>query len=478
MSLTAYHMDEILDEKHCPEVRRQSPCFRREAGTYGKDTAGIYRIHQFDKVEQVVICRNDVDESKRWHEAIIANAEAVLQKLDCPTAWWRSAPATWARGRLRSIDIETWMPSRKSYSETHSASRFYEFQARRLNLRYRDEDGQGEVCHTLNNTVIASPRILIPIMENYQNADGSITIPAGAAAIPGRRRADFERGTASMKYLVTGGAGFVGSHLTERLLADGHEVIILDDLSTGRLENIAAVLKNPRLQFVRGSVEDQMTVNTLMYACDCVFHLAAAVGVQLVVQEPVRTIRTTIRGTEVVLEAAHRYGRPVLITSSSEVYGKSTRVPFSEDDDVVMGATRHSRWCYAYSKGIDEFLGMAYHLQYGLPVTIVRLFNTVGPRQVGMYGMVLPRFVMAALAGQPAAGLRRRQRSAGASVMSATWSMPWSGFWPGRSWPVRSTTSDRTRKCRSWNLPAGYRTCGFFQPYRVHDVRAGVRAQL
>ena len=122
---------------------------------------------------------------------------------------------------------------------------------------------------------------------------------------------------------------------------------------------------------------------------------------RLVVQEPVRTIRTTIRGTEVVLEAAHRFGRPVLITSSSEVYGKGTKVPFREDDDVVMGATRHSRWCYAYSKGIDEFLGLAYHLQYGLPVTIVRLFNTVGPRQVGMYGMVLPRFVSAALAGKP-----------------------------------------------------------------------------
>ena len=144
-----------------------------------------------------------------------------------------------------------------------------------------------------------------------------------------------------------------------------------------------------------------MTVNVVLNHCDAVFHLASAVGVQLVVQEPVRTIRTTIRGTEVVLEAAHRFGRPVLITSSSEVYGKGTKVPFSEEDDVVMGATRQSRWCYAYSKGIDEFLGVAYHMQYGLPVTIVRLFNTVGPRQVGMYGMVLPRFVSAALSGRP-----------------------------------------------------------------------------
>jgi UDP-glucose 4-epimerase len=138
-----------------------------------------------------------------------------------------------------------------------------------------------------------------------------------------------------------------------------------------------------------------------MSQCDVVYHLAATVGVQLVADEPVRTIHTTIHGTEVVLEAAHRFGRPVLLTSSSEVYGKGTRVPFGEDDDVVMGATRFSRWCYAYSKGIDEFLGLAYHKQFDLPVTIVRLFNTVGPRQVGQYGMVLPRFVEAALRSQP-----------------------------------------------------------------------------
>jgi UDP-glucose 4-epimerase len=138
-----------------------------------------------------------------------------------------------------------------------------------------------------------------------------------------------------------------------------------------------------------------------MAACDEVYHLASAVGVQLVLDEPVRTIRTTIHGTEVVLEAANRFRRPVLITSSSEVYGKGARVPFREDDDVVMGPTVTARYCYAYCKGIDEFLGLAYHKQYGLPVTIVRLFNTVGPRQVGRYGMVLPRFVQAALAGQP-----------------------------------------------------------------------------
>lgn len=203
------------------------------------------------------------------------------------------------------------------------------------------------------------------------------------------------------RILVTGGAGFVGSHLCERLLADGHSVVILDDLSTGREDNIRHLLNQPRVQFVRDTVENELTVNTLLGSCDRVYHLASAVGVQLIVDEPVRTIKTIIRGTEVVLEAAYRFNRPVLITSSSEVYGKGSRVPFSEDDDVVVGPTRHSRWCYAYAKGIDEFLGLAYHKQFGLPVVVVRLFNTVGPRQVGMYGMVLPRFVQAALKGQP-----------------------------------------------------------------------------
>ena len=207
--------------------------------------------------------------------------------------------------------------------------------------------------------------------------------------------------TPRKRYLVTGGAGFIGSHLSERLLADGHSVVALDDLSTGRQPNLVRLTGQSGFQLVRDSVENETTVATLMAACDGVFHLASAVGVQLIVDEPVRTIRTTIHGTEVVLEAANRYGRPVLITSSSEVYGKGTRVPFGEDDDVVMGPTRQSRWCYAYGKGVDEFLGLAYHKQFGLPVTIVRLFNTVGPRQVGMYGMVLPRFVEAALKNEP-----------------------------------------------------------------------------
>ena len=202
------------------------------------------------------------------------------------------------------------------------------------------------------------------------------------------------------RILITGGAGFIGSHLAERLLKEGNAVTVLDDVSTGRLQNIRHLLDNPSFQLVRDSVENQWTVNTLVASCDAIYHLASAVGVQLIVDEPVRTIRTTIHGTEVVLEAANRFRRPVLITSSSEVYGKGARVPFDEDDDVVMGATKSSRWCYAYGKGIDEFLGLAYHRQFGLPVVIVRLFNTVGPRQVGMYGMVLPRFVTAALRAQ------------------------------------------------------------------------------
>jgi seryl-tRNA synthetase len=178
VSLTSYHMDEILDEKDLPrKYVGMSSCFRREAGTYGKDTAGIYRIHQFDKVEQVVVCRNDVEESKRWHEAILQNAEAVLQKLQLPYRVVTVCTGDLGMGQAFKYDIETWMPSRNAYGETHSASRFYDFQARRLNLRYRDKDGKLQFCHTLNNTVIASPRVLIPIMELYQNADGSITVP-------------------------------------------------------------------------------------------------------------------------------------------------------------------------------------------------------------------------------------------------------------------------------------------------------------
>ncbi|MEL7237301.1 MAG: GDP-mannose 4,6-dehydratase [Planctomycetota bacterium] len=205
-----------------------------------------------------------------------------------------------------------------------------------------------------------------------------------------------------MHYLVTGGAGFLGSHLSELLLDAGHAVTVLDDFSTGRLENIEHLLHDAsladRYKLIRGSVEDEQTTQLAVSQCDAVFHLASAVGVQLIADEPVRTIRTIIRGTEVVLDAANCWRKPVLITSSSEVYGKGTRVPFAEDDDIAIGPTLHTRWCYAYAKGIDEFLGLAYHKQFDLPVVVARLFNTVGPRQVGQYGMVLPRFVDRALA--------------------------------------------------------------------------------
>lgn len=212
----------------------------------------------------------------------------------------------------------------------------------------------------------------------------------------------YSRGRRMPKHcLITGGAGFIGSHLAERLLAAGDHVTVLDDLSTGREKNIAHLSGNPCFDFVRDTVESVTTIGSLASQCDVIYHLASAVGVQLIVDTPVRTIRTIIRGTEVVMEAAHQFNRPVLIASSSEVYGKGSKVPFGEEDDVVMGSTRHSRWCYAYSKGIDEFLGLAYHQQFKLPVVIVRLFNTVGPRQIGMYGMVLPRFVSAALKNEP-----------------------------------------------------------------------------
>ena len=176
--LTAYHMDEVLDENSLPRLYvTMSPCFRREAGTYGKDTAGLYRIHQFDKVEQVVVCRNDVEESKEWHRRILDNSESILRDLGLPYRTVHVCTGDLGQGQATKYDIETWMPSRNSWGETHSASRFYDFQARRLNLRFQDGHGKKQFCHTLNNTVVASPRILIPIMEIYQNEDGSISVP-------------------------------------------------------------------------------------------------------------------------------------------------------------------------------------------------------------------------------------------------------------------------------------------------------------
>jgi UDP-glucose 4-epimerase len=204
-----------------------------------------------------------------------------------------------------------------------------------------------------------------------------------------------------MTALITGGAGFIGSHLAERLLASGDSVIIIDNLSTGSLRNIEALRRDPRLQFVKGDIRDSTLVQLLTSRCDVVFHLAAAVGVQLIADAPVHTIETNIAGTEVVLEAANKFGRKILLASSSEVYGKSEKVPFREDDDFVLGSTAFSRWAYACSKAIDEFLAQAFHQQYGLGVVVARFFNTIGPRQTGRYGMVVPRFVQWALKNEP-----------------------------------------------------------------------------
>jgi len=178
VSLTAYHAQEILEESALPKLYAGlSPCFRREAGTYGRDTRGLYRIHQFQKVEQVVICRADPEESLRWHHAILQNSEELLQTLGLPYRVVNVCGGDLGRPQVQKFDIETWMPSRGGYGETHSASRFHDFQARRLELRYRDSSGRVQFCHTLNNTVLASPRILIPLLENYQRADGSVDIP-------------------------------------------------------------------------------------------------------------------------------------------------------------------------------------------------------------------------------------------------------------------------------------------------------------
>lgn len=204
-----------------------------------------------------------------------------------------------------------------------------------------------------------------------------------------------------MKALITGGAGFIGSHLAEQLLAQGHEVVALDNLSTGALDNLESCLGNPQFRFVQDDVRSDHTLHLLIERCDVVYHLAAAVGVQLIVDEPVHTIETNIHGTEVVLHVANKFRRKVLLASTSEVYGKSEKVPFREDDDTVLGSTRFSRWAYACSKAIDEFLGLAYYQQFGLPVVVCRFFNTVGPRQTGRYGMVIPRFVERALRGEP-----------------------------------------------------------------------------
>jgi UDP-glucose 4-epimerase len=204
-----------------------------------------------------------------------------------------------------------------------------------------------------------------------------------------------------MRVLVTGGAGFIGSHLCDAYLERGDEVYVLDDLSTGSVQNIRHIRDHPRFHFTVDSVHRQAIVAELVDACDVVFHLAAAVGVKLIIESPVRTIETNVHGTEVVLAQASKKKKKVLIASTSEVYGLSSQVPFREDGNLVLGPTTNGRWSYACSKAIDEFLALAYLREKSLPAVVVRLFNTVGPRQTGQYGMVIPTFVRQALEGRP-----------------------------------------------------------------------------
>src|SRR5207248_4615042 len=204
-----------------------------------------------------------------------------------------------------------------------------------------------------------------------------------------------------MRVLITGGAGFIGSHLADAYLARGDEVFVLDDLSTGSIDNIRHLKTNPRFHYTIESVHHAPTVAELVDQCDVVIHLAAAVGVRLIVESPVRTIETNVHGTEVVLAKANKKKKKVLIASTSEVYGVSDQVPFREDGNLVLGPTSKGRWSYACSKAIDEFLALAYWREKRLPTIIVRLFNTVGPRQTGRYGMVIPTFVKQALANRP-----------------------------------------------------------------------------
>jgi len=204
-----------------------------------------------------------------------------------------------------------------------------------------------------------------------------------------------------MRVLVTGGAGFIGSHLSEALAARGDEVTVLDDLSTGREENLAALRASPGFRFLRGDVREAAVVAEAAEGAGAVYHLAAAVGVRLIVEQPVRSIETNIHGTEMVLREAARREIPILVASSSEVYGKGVRCPFREEDDLVLGPTHVMRWSYAAGKAVDEFLALAHHREHGTRAVVTRFFNTVGPRQVGRYGMVIPRFIGQALAGGP-----------------------------------------------------------------------------
>ena len=204
-----------------------------------------------------------------------------------------------------------------------------------------------------------------------------------------------------IRALITGGAGFIGSHLSERLLKGGYQVTVIDNLSTGRLPNIEHLAANPNFSYAIEDIRNIHVIDRLVSECDIIFHLAAAVGVSNIIDRPINTIEVNIGGTETMLKTASRYRRRIMIASTSEVYGKGVSFPFREDDDTLSGPTVRSRWSYAASKAVDEFLAFAYHAEVGLPITLFRLFNTVGPRQVGQYGMVVPRFARWALANEP-----------------------------------------------------------------------------
>ncbi len=204
-----------------------------------------------------------------------------------------------------------------------------------------------------------------------------------------------------MKILITGGAGFIGSHLSEELLKNGHQITIIDNLSTGRFSNISHIQHHPNFRYVIGTILDKKVMESLIAENDVTYHLAAAVGVKYIIDNPLISLQTNILGTENVLEFSNKYKKKVLITSTSEIYGKSISIPFSEEDDRILGSTSISRWGYSCSKAIDEFFALAYNREKKLPVVIVRCFNTVGPRQTGQYGMVLPKFVKAALMNHP-----------------------------------------------------------------------------
>lgn len=204
-----------------------------------------------------------------------------------------------------------------------------------------------------------------------------------------------------MKILITGGAGFIGSHLSEELLKQGHQVTIIDNLSTGRFSNITHLQNDPNFKYIIGTILDKKVMEGLIAENDLIYHLAAAVGVKYIIDNPLLSLQTNILGTENVLEFSNKYKKKVLITSTSEIYGKSNSIPFNEEDDRILGSTSISRWGYSCSKAIDEFFALAYYREKKLPVVIVRCFNTVGPRQTGQYGMVLPKFVKAALMNHP-----------------------------------------------------------------------------